>query len=68
MRRLVLLATLVVIGLGAVAVISPTPQAAAPCLHCPDVPIPSECPTCYQWVPETCRQCGHCERIKGCRS
>jgi hypothetical protein len=67
MRRTVIFAVLVVLGLGAMAVMSPAPQAAPPCIHCPDIPVPSECPACYQWVPETCRQCGHCERIKGCR-
>ena len=68
MRRVLGLALLVVFGLGGVTLLTPAPQAAAPCLVCPDIPIPSECPPCYEWAPQTCRQCGHCERIKGCRT
>jgi hypothetical protein len=66
MRRIILMAVLVVLVVGVLAVLSPAPQAGRPCVNCPDIPIPSECPTCYEWVPQTCRQCGHCERIKGC--
>jgi hypothetical protein len=45
---------------------SPAPQAAPPCLSCPLQPLPDECPPCYQFVPQTCRKCASCERIKGC--
>jgi hypothetical protein len=68
MRRITLMTAVVVFVFGALTLMSPAPQAGAPCLDCPDIPIPSECPTCYQWAPQTCRQCGHCERIKGCRT
>src|SRR5262245_26201562 len=59
-------AMLLMLGVGVLTVPSPAPEAAAPCVRCPDVPVPSECPACYEWAPETCRQCGHCERIKHC--
>jgi hypothetical protein len=68
MKKLIVVIVLLVLGFGAQTALSPAPQASAPCLVCPDIPIPSECPTCYEWQPQTCRQCGHCERIKGCRS
>ncbi len=67
MRRIFCVSMVIVLGFGTLAALSPAPEAAPPCVRCPDVPIPSDCPTCYAWVPETCRQCGHCERIKGCR-
>jgi len=68
MRRLFVVVTLLVLGFGALTALSPAPHAGPPCVRCPDIPIPSECPTCYQWAPQTCRQCGHCERIKGCQT
>jgi len=68
MRKLILAMTFLVVGLGAQPVMSPSPQAGPPCLSCPDVPIPSECPACYEWQPQTCRQCGRCVRIKGCQT
>jgi hypothetical protein len=67
MKKLFAVVLLTIVGVGGLTLLSPAPQAAAPCLVCPDVPIPSECPTCYEWVPQTCRKCGHCARIKGCQ-
>ena len=72
MKRLVGLACLVGLTAALASVLllapSPAPQAAAPCLDCPLAPLPDECPPCTQWVPQTCRKCAHCERIKGCRT
>jgi hypothetical protein len=68
MRRVVGFSVMAVLVLGFLSLVAPAPQAAAPCIACPDIPIPSECPTCTQWVPQTCRQCGRCERIKGCKA
>ena len=67
MRKLLVVVAFLALGTGALTVLSPAPQAGPPCVRCPDVPIPSDCPPCYEWVPQTCRHCGHCERIKGCQ-
>jgi hypothetical protein len=67
MKTILVISTLVMLGAGVLAVNSPAPEGGPSCLVCPDDPLPDECPACYQWVPQTCRQCGHCERIKGCR-
>ena len=66
LKRVVLVAVLVIAVTAIGSLLVSTPQA-RPCVSCPDVPIPDECPACYQWVPETCERCGHCEKIKGCR-
>jgi len=66
MRMILVFGAMVAIGLGVLAVNSPSIEGSRPCRQCPDVPIPSDCPACYEWVPQTCRECGHCERIKGC--
>jgi len=68
MRKLIVVVALLVLGVGAQTLLAPAPEASPPCIRCPDIPIPSDCPSCYEWVPQTCRQCGHCERIKGCHT
>ena len=58
-----LLAAVVVGGL---ALMSPAPKAAPQCVDpdtCPDI----ICPPGHEFVPTTCKECGHCERIKGCK-
>jgi len=69
MKRLLVLAVLLVLALGALAFLTPTPtEAARPCIDCPLVPLPDECPPCTQWVAGTCNKCPRCERIPGCKT
>lgn len=66
MRLVFVMAMMVAVAAGAMAVNVPLPEAGRACIQCPAVPVPSDCPPCYEWVPQTCRQCAHCEHIKGC--
>jgi hypothetical protein len=73
MKKLVSLACLGTIAttlLAMVVLIVPSPsiEAASPCVRCPLYPIPDSCPPCTQWVAQTCRKCGHCEKIPGCQT
>ena len=51
---------------GMVALFTPAPAQARPCIYCPQIAI--ECGTCYQLVPQTCDRCAYCKRIPGCKA
>ncbi len=61
MRKSVFLVLLLaVVVAGALALTSPAPQAAPKCVDpylCPDI----ICLPGYEFVPTTCKECGHCE-------
>jgi len=65
MKRLIVLAFLAVLALGALAIFTPTTTTAGggPCLECK----PRICGPCEEYTGDTCLRCGTCKRIPGCR-
>ena len=57
---------LAVVVAGALVLTSPVPQAAPKCVD-PDLCPIIICPPGHEFVPTTCKECAHCERIKGCK-
>lgn len=64
-RRTFSAALLVALGLGAIAVLAPTPAIADPsCVACPAIFI--DCGPCGVLHPQTCNRCQFCMPIPNC--